>query len=242
VSLERRWVINVLLLSACGDDPSATGGGGGGAAPVAECSDDYARWAVPGVRADQERRCVDVSAEEVRFIEVCRPNDESKYYPDLFFYCIREVATGEEYWINPIFWLVEPIPTEWEFCELPLDYNTSPETLPPPCFAQCPDTEIGFEEPFSTCTEEATRIVFACGGDSAWDENCCRRTPCSGVPCPEGFECRQVSLYTPSSFCWVGVAPDADPETVNLDDPAAGCGCLGAFNPPEKWCFPVGGP
>ena len=230
------WLATAIVMSCCNDElPTSGGGGSAGAGGIAaECPSDFTRWAVPGVPGDQERQCVNVDAEQVRFIDVCRPNDESKTHWHSFFYCIREIATGDEYWINPIFWLVEPIPSEWEFCELPLDYNTAP---PPPCFAQCEDTPIGEEEPFSTCTEEATRIVFACGGDSAWDENCCRRTPCSGVPCPDGFECRQVSTWTPSSSCWVGVAADADPGTVDLNDPSAGCGCVGASNPPEKWCF-----
>jgi hypothetical protein len=243
VNLANCFALGLLSLAAgcCDDSGSGTSGGGGagGAPVVAECANDYFRWAVPAVRVNKELGCVEVSAEQVRFIEVCRPEDESKYYPGNFFYCMREISTGQEYWLNPILWLVEPIPTEWEFCELPIDLEMTERLVPPPCFAQCPDTEIGYEEPASTCTEAATRIVFACGGDSAWDENCCRRPACSGIPCPEGFECRDNTVWTPSSSCWVGIAPDADPATVDLDDPYAGCSCVGASNPPQKYCFPL---
>lgn len=235
----RGWLTVLVVAWGCSEH-AASGTAGTGSAGAAACPSDYHLWTLPGVRADKRRDCVDVSADQMRFIDVCQPNDETYYYPSAFFYCFREIATGEEYWINPVFWLVEPVATEWEFCEPPVDFETNPDTLPPPpCFAQCSNTAVGHEEPVSTCAEGATRIVFACGGDSAWDENCCRRTPCSGVPCPDGFECRQVSISTPASFCWVGIGPNVDPETVDLDDPIAACSCVGANAAPEKWCFPL---
>jgi hypothetical protein len=46
---------------------------------------------------------------------------------------------------------------------------------------------------------------------------------------------REATVWTPSSFCWVGVAPDADPETVDLNDPCAACSCVGAFHPRASW-------
>ncbi len=232
-----------LGLIACADVGPAGGGGasastdgpgGGGGATAQACPAGHELWSQAGVRYVPESDCVDVTAESILFIDNCRPLvNESAV--DFEFQCFRRLADGAEYWIS-LYGKILPIEGEWEFCDGAPSEGLRP---PRPCFAVCPDTEIGHEEPLSTCAEGATRQFYACGLESKWDENCCRRKYCDeSQPCPDGFECREAWVTTPASYCWVGIGPNVDPASVDLNNAAEACSCIGAVNPPDTYCFP----
>lgn len=226
-------LVGLAMLAACregGDDGPGQGSSGaeGGSSTPGMCPLGYRPWSLPGVREDVDRACVDVTAESILFFDVCRPLDESEYHPLSFYYCMRRVADGERYWVNPIFWLVLPMPGEWELC----DESPDLEELPPyPCFTDACEHSTGHPAPRSTCAEGAIRAMYGCGGhESMWDENCCRRPFCGpNGECPDGLECREVEDVSPRGDCWVGLGPDADPATADLNDASSACSCTGAF-------------
>lgn len=205
---------------------SASGGGGN---TESACPAGFVRWTLPGVREDLGRQCVDVTLEEILFVDVCRPLDEGQYHPQSFFYCMQRLSDGKRYWVNPIFWLVTPIPGEWDFC----DGEPILDELPPrPCFTDmCPEAPTGHQTPASTCAESAIRATYDCGGEeSQWDAGCCRRPFCGSTDdCPDGLECREVQDFSPRGYCWVRFDPDVDPENVDLNSFPEGCSCTGDF-------------
>lgn len=217
----------------CADDaqeqPSSASSSSAGASDPGACPPGYRPWSLPGVREDVTRECVDVTAASILFFDVCRPTDEREYHSQSFYYCMKRLADGEQYWVNPIFWLVVPTPGEWTFCD---DEPVLDELPPRPCFTEaCPDAPTGHQTPASTCAEGAIRTMYDCGGDeSQWDARCCRRTFCgSSDDCPDGLECREVEDFSPRGYCWVGIGPEADPASVDLNSAPEACSCSGAL-------------
>jgi hypothetical protein len=104
-------------------------------------------------------------------------------------FCVRRRADGRVFQFHSN-QRVSIDPTIWTFCSPDEDGTRGWWDIPQPCF----EATCVFLYADSTCAYQPTQEHFKCGEkDSKWDENCCRRTECSGdSPCEPGEECRET--------------------------------------------------
>lgn len=216
--------------------PANAGGSGGAGGAEIECAFGHSPYGWIGVPVIDDGRCVDSMQAEV--IDLCLGTEELGWWR---YHCYRRISDGREYWLA-LDLENHPDPATWELCELEdmlLGTEDDPRP-PPPCFAEhCGDERLYglVSQPriFSTCNEEQTKSMYACGDRySMWDEECCHRQPCTtNEDCADDEEC--TSLIPDFWYCWI--SPLRLPEW-EFDRDVCSCGgSKGGI--PELYCVPV---